>query len=133
MDPQAAGTYVVLAPQVGISLVSWLQLVFSMNRYRGVARFERIDLWALLLFLQGAFVRWMAALALVASSLPLQMAAALVASAISWAGFVLIFNGDLHLPSRQQWIALAMSLLVTLLWEVHNRLLVVAPATPTSA
>lgn len=115
--------YLILAPQVGISLVSWLQLVFSMNRYHGVTRFERIDLWALLLLMHGAFVRWMAALALVASSLPLQVAMALVASAISWAGFVLVFNAGLHLPSRQQWLALAMSVAVTLLWEVHNHLL----------
>jgi hypothetical protein len=121
------GTYVVLIPQIGISIVSWLQLVLSMNRYRGVSKCHRIDLWSLVLFLHAGFVRWIARLALVSQAAEIQMAAALTASAIAWVAFVLVFNDGFHLPSRQQWIALLMTLLVTLLWEVHNRMLVQLP------
>jgi hypothetical protein len=114
--------YVVLLPQMGISVLSWIQLILSMNRYRGVFRFTWHDMWALLLFLQSGFVRWIAALALRSSSVALQIAAAFVGTAMTWASFVVVFNDDFVLPSRQQAVALGMSLLITTLWEVSNRL-----------
>ena len=53
--------YVILLPQLGISVFLWIQLILPMNRYRGLCRFTRHDMWALLLFLHGGFVRWIAA------------------------------------------------------------------------
>ena len=122
-----SGVYIILLPQLGISVVSWIQLILSMNRYRGLCRFSRHDMWALLLFLHGGFVRWIASLAIRTSSLAFQIAAAFVGTAMGWASFVVVFNNDFVLPSRQQAVALAMSLLVTVFWEVSNRLVFELP------
>ena len=86
--------YVILLPQLGISIVSWIQLILSMNRYRGLCKFTRHDMWALLLFLHGGFVRWIAALAIRTSSLAFQIAAAFVGTAMGWASFIVVFNDN---------------------------------------
>ncbi len=116
-------TLVVLLPQIGISIVSWLQLVFSMNRYRGVLAFTVTDMWALLLFLHGGFVRWIAALSVRTMNLEFQLMVSLIGAALGWASFVVVFNGGFVLPTRQQSVALLMSLIITALWEVNNRLI----------
>ena len=114
--------YVILLPQLGISILSWIQLILSMNRYRGMFRFTRHDMWALLLFLQSGFVRWIAALALRTSSISFQISAAFIGTAMSWTSFIVVYNDDFVLPSRQQAGALAISAVITILWEVGNRL-----------
>jgi hypothetical protein len=93
-----------------------------MNRYRSVLRFSRADVWALLLFLHGGLVRWVAALSLKGGSLSFQILSALVGALMSWIAFVVVFNTGFVLPSYQQLWALVMSLLITALWEVSNRL-----------
>ena len=115
--------YLLLIPQFLISLVSWLQLILSINRFRGFYQFSRNDIWSLLVFLHAAFVRWIAALAVVGSSVRFQIFAAYVSAVLGWTSFVVIFNEGFLLPSRQQVIALAMSLVITTLWEVNNRIL----------
>jgi len=114
----------LLVPQFLIGLVSWIQLLLSMNRYRGAMRFTRTELWALLLFLHGGFVRWIAALAVLTSSLGFQIFVALVGVTLGWASFVVVFNEGFTLPSRQQTWALGMSLVIAGLWEVNGRLLI---------
>ena len=115
--------YLLLIPQFLISLVSWLQLILSINRFRGFYQFSRNDVWGLLVFLHAAFVRWIAALAVVGSSVRFQIFAAYVSAVLGWISFVVVFNEGFLLPSRQQAIALAMSLVITTLWEVNNRIL----------
>lgn len=115
--------YLLLIPQFLISLVSWLQLILSINRFRGFYQFSRNDIWSLLVFLHAAFVRWIAALAVVGSSVRFQIFAAYVSAVLGWISFVVVFNEGFLLPSRQQVIALAMSLVITTLWEVNNRIL----------
>lgn len=112
----------ILLPHVLISLVSWIQLILSMNRFRGVLRFSRADVWALILFLHGGLVRWVAALSLTNGTLRFQLLSALVGTLLSWISFVVVFNTGFILPSYQQIWALGMSLLITALWEVNNRL-----------
>ena len=119
--------YWILLPQVGISVVSWAQLVLSMNRYRGVLRFQRADLWALVLFLHGSFVRWIAALSVRNATLGFQLATAFLGAALGWTSFVLVFNEGFSLPTRQQSGALVMSLLVTGLWEINHRMTMELP------
>ena len=119
--------YAILIPQMLISLISWIQLILSMNRYRGVCMFKRTDLWGLLLFIHGGFVRWIATLAIRVSSLPFQVFTAMVGATMSWTSFVIVFNEGFRLPSRQQIWALIMSLIVTSLWEVNNRMIVILP------
>lgn len=115
--------YWILVPQMLISLASWAQLVLSMNRFR-VDNFPRSDLWALVILLHSGFVRWVAALAVQTSTLAFQMLVAFVAAALGWTSFVIIFNEGFLLPTRQQTAALGMSLLVTTMWEVNNRVVV---------
>ena len=50
-------------------------------------------------------------------SLLFQLSSALLAAGMGWGAFVLVFNNGFVLPSAQQTSALAMSLLVTALWE----------------
>ena len=115
--------YLLLIPQFLISLVSWLQLILSINRFRGFYQVSRNDIWSLLVFLHAAFVRWIAALAVVGSSVRFQIFAAYVSAVLGWISFVVVFNEGFLLPSRQQVIALAMSLVITTLWEINNRIL----------
>ena len=121
--PHMSARYWILLPQMVISLASWAQLVLSMNRFR-TRELPLSDVWALLLFLHGGFVRWIAALAVQTSSLGFQMTVAYVAAALGWTSFVIIFNEGFLLPTRQQMAALGMSLLVTTMWEVNNRVVV---------
>ena len=116
--------YWILLPQFLISVVSWIQLILSMNRYRGMCMFTRTDLWALIVFLHSGFVRWIAALAIRGSTLRFQIFAAFIGPLLSWISFVIVFNEGFLIPSRQQWWALAMSVLVTSLWEINNRLVI---------
>lgn len=115
--------YLLLLPQFLISIVSWLQLILSINRFRGFNRFSRTDAWGLLVFLHAAFVRWIAALAVVGSSVRFQIFAAFVSAVLGWISFVIVFNEGFVLPSRQQVIALLMSIVITTLWELNNRIL----------
>lgn len=112
----------ILLPQFFISFVSWIQLVCSMNRFRGLNKFTNTDLWALLLFVHSGFVRWIAALAVRTSSLAFQIVAALIASTLGWISFVVVFNECFRFPSPQQRYSLILSIVVTGLWEVSNRL-----------
>lgn len=112
----------ILLPQMLISVVSWIQLILSINRFRGMFRFSRVDIWALLLFLHGGLVRWVAAQSLTNGTLRFQILSALVGALLSWISFVVVFNAGFILPSYQQFWALVMSLLITSLWEVSNRL-----------
>lgn len=119
----AADAYVILVPQMLISLVSWLQLLLSINRYRGPLHFRRIDLWALLIFLHAGIVRWVAALSTQSSTLRFQLLAAYVGATLGWISFVIIFNESLLLPTRQQMWSLVLVLIISSLWEVNNRLI----------
>ena len=89
---------------------------------RGILRFSRADVWALLLFLHGGLVRWVAALSLANGTLRFQIISALVGAILSWISFVIVFNTGFVLPSHQQLLALIMSLVITTLWEVSNHL-----------
>ena len=58
----------ILLPQMAISAISWIQLLLSMNKFRGVTA-KRVDAWALLLRGDGGLVRWVAAAAMRTSTL----------------------------------------------------------------
>ena len=119
--------YYILLPQFGISIVSWAQLVFSMNRYRGFCGFTMTDLWALLIFTLAAIIRWIATMSIRTSSLEFQIFVSFIGAALAWNSFVLVFNQSFVLPTMQQTAALLMSLVVTGLWEVNNRLVYELP------
>lgn len=115
--------YLILLPQYLISLTTWLQIVLSMNRFRGMGAFSYTDLWALLLLLLSAHMRWIATVALQVAGLETQVASSTLGSILSWAAFVIVFNSNFSAPSAQQWFALFMSVFVILGWEVQNRMI----------
>lgn len=116
-------TSVLLIPQVLISGLSWVQLVFSINRYRGMSRFLLVDMWSLLILMDAAFVRWAAAIATVRASFAYQGILSVAATVLAWVSFALIYNEAFAVPTRQQVAALVASVCVAVLWEVNNRLL----------
>ena len=115
--------YWVLFLQLIIGGLSWAQLIFSMNRYLGVRRLRRNDAWALLLSLEGGR-RALGRLPRGARRLVRLPGGrhARSGATLAWASFVVVFNDDFILPARQQAGALLVSLAVTALWEVNNRI-----------
>ena len=114
----------LLLTHVGISTLSWLQLIFSMNRYVLPCQFQTCDLWALLLFSEAALLRWATALATRNGDLWIQLAFAGASAVLGWASFVVVFNEGFTRASRQQGFALVFSFLVTLLFEVSNFIII---------
>lgn len=129
MDSSAV-SYGLLGVHMTISLGGWLQLVFSMNRFRGPCNFFFIDVWALVVYLQAGAVRWVASLAVREPSVAFQLTVACLGTVLSWVAFVLIFNEKFSYPTAQQFAALFMSLILTLLWEASSRLVVLLPPQP---
>ena len=114
--------YWVIVPQMAISILTWLQIVLSMNLYGGVWEIEPSQMWGFLLLVHAAIMRWIASIAIRSSSPYYQLGAATIGSALGWEAFVVIFNHGFHLPTRQQGFALVMSVLITLAWEINHRL-----------
>lgn len=118
----SSAVYVLLAPQFAISLLSWVQLTLSLNRYEGVRALTVQDMWALLVFAEAGLVRWVAVLSMRSASFAFQIVVGIVGATLGWTSFVIVFNRGFVLPTRQQVVALGMSVVITVLWEVNNRL-----------
>ncbi len=113
---------IVFVPQIFISIVSWLQLILSLNRFTSIRNFTRVDLFGLLLFLLGGVVRWVAALAVRTHSFTFQLFVACLGNLIRTSAFVIVYNCDFHLPTQQQVIALILGVVITSLWELQTKL-----------
>lgn len=113
-----------ILPQVGISLVSWIQVILSLNMYKGLCCFSRQDAFALGLYMIAAGVRVVAGGAAAAQVFVIQLTSAIISTLITYAGFILIFNQTWNLPTRQQVVGGLFIILPTSLWEVHTRLVV---------
>lgn len=118
----SSAVYVLLAPQFAISLLSWVQLTLSLNRYEGVRALTVQDMWALLVFAEAGLVRWVAVLSMRSATFAFQIVVGIVGATLGWTSFVIVFNRGFVLPTRQQVVALGMSVVITVLWEVNNRL-----------
>lgn len=114
--------FLLLLPQIGIGIASWFQIVFSINRFNGLCRFHMTDLWGLMLFFHASFSRWVAVMSVRTSSFSYQLFVSMLSATLQWESFVIVFNKDFVLPTRQQTFSLVMTLLVTGLWEVNNAL-----------
>lgn len=115
---------VVFALHVGIGLASWANVVLSLNRFEGPTSFRRTDLWSLLLLLHASVLRYIAAVAMRIASVWIQLTTAVLSTVVTWTSFVVIFNRTFSFPTRQQWVALVMTTLATVLWEVSTRVVV---------
>lgn len=112
---------------LAIGLVTWLQIMLSMNllttRRRTGVRFGAILLYV------SASIAWLASsFAILQRDSVAQFATSLIGSLVSWLGFITLFNGNFLPPTRQQVGALPIILLLALLWEARtyftNRILV---------
>jgi hypothetical protein len=114
--------YVILIPQICISMVSWGQYIFSINRYRGVMNLTTSDLVSFIVLMNSALVRWVATLAVRSENVVFQMVSAFLGSTLGWTSFILVYNEDFLVPTKQQMVALLLSLTITMLWEINSRL-----------
>ena len=112
----------VIVPQFFISVISWMQLILSLNRFTSIRNFTRVDVFGLSLFLLGGVLRWIAALAVRTHSVFFQISCAALGTVIKTTAFIIIYNCELKLPTRQQLIALILSMVITSLWEIQTRL-----------
>lgn len=117
--------YLAFLPQFGISLVGWAQTIFSLNRYRGLGAFTRPELYALFLYMVGAFTRVTAGASTIGDNFALQMTSAILGSLLSYSAFLLIYNNAVELPSRQQVQSSVLVVTLTVLWEIHGKIFVI--------
>jgi hypothetical protein len=114
--------FVVMIPQTLIALISWFQLILSLNKFTSIRAFSTVDFYGLILFMLGGILRWIAALAVRNYSIEFQVCSAALGTLIKSTAFIIIFNCSFQLPTVQQFIALLLSVVITSLWEIQNRL-----------
>lgn len=114
--------YYLLLPQVAIVFISWIQLIFSLNRFRGFLNFTSPELSSFYLFIISGACKWVAALSIKTNSFGFQLSSSLVGTSLYGAAFVVLYNNEFGLPSKQQSIGLVLSLVTSTLWEVQHRM-----------
>lgn len=126
-EAKAGGVHpaLLLLPHLAIQFVSWLQIVLSLNRFNGVARFTRAELAGLAIYLCSAFVRWTASLATTNASFAFQAVTACIGGLMSFSGFIIIYNDRVALPTRQQRNSILLVLVITTLWETVSRMMMI--------
>lgn len=114
--------YVIVFPQLAIAIMGWFRTLLSLNRLTWNP--SRVEVAGFVLLLGSAMLRCIGAFATRTSGMLLQFLAACIASVMVWTSFIIIFNNNFVLPSTQQWQSLVIVLVVSLLWEVHSRIMV---------
>ena len=114
--------YLLMIPQVAIVFISWIQLIFSLNRFRGFFNFTSPELSAFYLFIISGACKWVAALSMRTSSFGFQLFSSLVGTSLYSSAFVILYNNKFDLPTGQQTIGVTLSLVTTSLWAIQNRL-----------
>ena len=80
------------------------------------------DLVSFIVLMNSALVRWVATLAVRSENVVFQMVSAFLGSTLGWTSFILVYNEDFLVPTKQQMVALLLSLTITMLWEINSRL-----------
>ena len=114
--------YYLLLPQIAIVFISWIQLILSLNRFKGFLKFTSPELSAFYLFIISGACKWVAALSIRTNSFGFQLSSSLVGTALYGAAFVVLYNNEFGLPTRQQSVGLALSLVTSALWEIQHRM-----------
>jgi hypothetical protein len=110
--------------QFSISTLWWWSLVLSFNRGASLRRLSVPDVSGYFVYVFVVFVRVVGAMATRTNDPVVQFSMSLIASSLTWFVFVLIYNNAVAAPTRQQWLALPLSLVVTFLWECQNYVIV---------
>lgn len=112
----------VLLPAFSIALLNWGYNILILDRYRGLCKFRRIELYALFVACIGGFAAWIGELSLKQENMfAIGIAASCFRTFTSWVVLVIIVNEDVFL-SRQQLISLMFKVVITVLWEIQHRL-----------
>ncbi len=114
--------YYLLLPQIAIVFISWIQLILSLNRFKGFLKFTSPELSAFYLFIISGACKWVAALSIRTNSFGFQLSSSLVGTALYGAAFVVLYNNEFGLPTKQQSVGLALSLVTSALWEIQHRM-----------
>ncbi len=114
--------YILILPQILIVFISWIQLIFSLNRFKGILKFSSAELSSFYLFIISGACKWVAALSIKQNSFLFQLISSSVGTCLYGAGFVILYNDKFDVPSRQQSIGLFLGLVTSTLWEIQNRL-----------
>ena len=113
----------LLLPHLAIQFISWIQVVLSLNRFNGISRFTRPEVFGLFVYICTAFVRWTASLATTNASFSFQATTAVVGGLMSFTAFVIIYNDRISLPTRQQRNSILLVVVITTLWETVSRMM----------
>lgn len=114
--------YYILLPQIAIVFISWIQLIFSLNRFRGFLKFTASEMSAFYLFVISGACKWVASLSIKTNSFGFQLTSSLIGTALYGSAFVILYNNKFELPSKQQFIGILLSLVTSSLWETQHRL-----------
>lgn len=114
--------YILILPQILIVFISWMQLIFSLNRFKGILKFSSAELSSFYLFIISGACKWVSALSIKQNSFLFQLISSSIGTCLYGAGFVILYNDKFDVPSRQQNIGLFLSLVTSTLWEIQNRL-----------
>ena len=108
-------------PALFIAFFNWVYAIFVLNRFRGIAEISNPELAAFLLFVLGGFATWIAEMCILEDELTaLQFVSSSYRTVVNWLGFVLVVNERLYI-TRQQFGSLAITLVISLLWELQHR------------
>ena len=110
------------APAFGIAILNWCRVIFILNRFRGVTRFSKPEMLALLLYIFGGYLAWITEMSILNDSLAtLQVVASLYRASLNWFGMLLIVNERLYV-TRQQLGSLCFIVAIAFLWELQHRI-----------
>ena len=123
-EPTLDAYFVVLPVQMFISFIGWTSTMLALNRIKICHRLTDAERFGALLYFATAFIRTVTALATKSGIEWVQASTALIGSTISWAAFIIIFNDNVMLPTRQQFYAIALSATATAAWELQNYIVV---------
>ena len=112
-----------LLPVFAIAISTWFSRIFVLDRFIGLCKFNKVELYGLFLSLLGGIGGWIATLSTKHSdAIALQIVSSVYRSFINWLTLVLIINEQFTV-SKQQLYSLVFSLFITVMWEIQNRLI----------
>lgn len=121
-DDGSVSAWFLIVPHFFIAVLSWLQTLLALNRLTW--RPTRAEYAGLGFFGMRAIMSCLAAVAAARSGIGVQLCAALVSALFGWAAFLVIYNGEMLLPTMQQWNAAVLVLVISGMWEASSRLMV---------
>jgi len=113
---------IILFPLIAISIITFFQFMYSMNRWRGLINISRPQQIGFLILTFASLIRWCSSMANIFSLVYIQFISGMFGSVFVWTAFVIIYNDTLTVPSRQQLEALVFQLVASGLWELVARL-----------